>query len=421
MIQWIQSRKWVPELVFGAFFALTLGITDYELQGTNGLITALLISSAFFFVREFSYISVAMVLIGSLSEISLGNLPTVSGFATAILVLTSAAFGSRLWSLLVMAATMVSGVAVAYNAAFSQSAFQQISGINVYNADGRFWMFLLASISVVGISGFAWLLGGFLMENYRQRRTKRERDIVQSINLKTMLEMAEQNQRFLIASDLNESVLQQISSMLTLTDGARYAARLEPEIAIRTLNRLAEIVRSVHEETRRLFDMLNRSVQVSAAPPNLNDLETLAVQLRAEGYPTKLTHSGARLELIPSAELAIYRIVFDAVQNVRQHAPVGTEIDVDFSWSEAGLQVIVKDNGIEVAASASNGTIDGITSIDEDLDALTREASGPGITGMRERARLFGGNIEAHRVPGVGFTVNALFPGVHEYLDDRAS
>jgi len=41
--------------------------------------------------------------------------------------------------------------------------------------------------------------------------------------------------------------------------------------------------------------------------------------------------------------------------------------------------------------------------------------TGPGITGMQERAALYGGNVEAHRVPGVGFTVNAIFPGIHDF------
>jgi len=424
MFQWIQSKKWVPDLVFGAFFALTLGFIDYALQGSSGLIASLLIGASFFFVREYSYAAVALVAIGSITEVSLGLLPTIAGFAVVALVFASSALGSRFWSLMIMVSSMVSGIVVAYHTAFSASAFSQISGINVYNTDGRFWMFMLAAASVVGLNGLAWLLGGFIIEFYRQRYTTRERDLVQGHNLKTMLEMAEQNQRFLIASDLNESVLQRVSSMLTLTDGARYAARLEPEIATRTLDRLAEIIRVTHGETRRLFDMLNKSVQVAAAPPNINDLETLAAQLRVEGYPARLNHNGTRLALIPSAELAVYRIVFDAVDNVRKHAPLGTEIDIDFNWSDAGMQVIVKDNGIEVAnrgtAAAQSAGIDIAEAVETDLDSLTAEITGPGITGMRERAQLFEGNIEAHFVPGVGFTLNALFPGVEDYLQERA-
>ena len=54
-----------------------------------------------------------------------------------------------------------------------------------------------------------------------------------------------------------------------------------------------------------------------------------------------------------------------------------------------------------------------------DLEALTQEVSGAGITGMRERAELFGGNIEAHFVPGVGFTLNAIFPGIEEFRQEE--
>ena len=416
MFQWIQSKKWLPDLVIGAFFAIVLGSIDFALQGKDGLTASLLFTFAFFFFREYAYLAIPLVIAGAVTELLLGLRPTAAGFSVALLVFIASALGRRLWSVLIMLAGIGSGIVVAWSTAFNTSFLTQFYGIDIYNNDGRWWSFGFASVSIIGLNGFAWLLGGFLIENYRQRIARREADLVQGHNLRTMLEIAEQNERFLIASDLNEAVLERVSAMLTLTDGARYASKLDATIAGRTLDRLVEMIRDTHDELRRLFDMLNRSVQVAAAPPNLNDLNLLAVQLRQDGYQTKIVHQGNRIELIPSAELSIYRIVFDAVENVRKHAPVGTSIDIDFMWSDNGLQVLVKDNGREVALKTElaleGSTEDQIT---EDLQALTQEVVGPGITGMQERASLFNGNVEAHRVPGVGFTLNAIFPGIDDF------
>ncbi|MEN9956836.1 MAG: hypothetical protein RIR46_444, partial [Actinomycetota bacterium] len=96
---------------------------------------------------------------------------------------------------------------------------------------------------------------------------------------------------------------------------------------------------------------------------------------------------------------------------------VGTDVTVDFSWVEDGLQVLVKDNGIEVS---NRGLVDieleevGYTA-EDDLKALVEPISGPGFTAMRERAAIYGGSVEVTKVPGVGFTVSAIFPRLREF------
>jgi signal transduction histidine kinase len=76
----------------------------------------------------------------------------------------------------------------------------------------------------------------------------------------------------------------------------------------------------------------------------------------------------------------------------------------------------VKDNGIEFANRAVS--LDELTdtgyTVAEDLQALVKPIRGASLTAMRERAALYGGSIEATRVPGVGFTVSAIFPNLRE-------
>ena len=73
---------------------------------------------------------------------------------------------------------------------------------------------------------------------------------------------------------------------------------------------------------------------------------------------------------------------------------------------------MIKDNGVE-ALRRSQVNLDledfGYTA-EDDARALVETIRGAGLMAMRERAALYGGGIEATRVPGVGFTVSAIFP-----------
>jgi signal transduction histidine kinase len=141
------------------------------------------------------------------------------------------------------------------------------------------------------------------------------------------------------------------------------------------------------------------------------------VAYREFGYNASLRHEGPRFAINEGAALTIFKLVFDALENIKQHTPVGTDVTVDFSWVDDGLQVLVKDNGIEVS---NRGLVeleleDKAYTAEDDLKALVEPISGPGFTAMRERAAIYGGSVEVTKVPGVGFTVSAIFPRLREF------
>jgi signal transduction histidine kinase len=158
--------------------------------------------------------------------------------------------------------------------------------------------------------------------------------------------------------------------------------------------------------------MINRGTAVSTAAPTLSDLESLAISMRESGLDVSITNFGKSFDLDKSAELAIYRIIFEALQNVKQHNPNGTRAAVELSWLESGLQVMIKDNGVEIERRSALGP-NGLPvpyEAQDDLDTLLEKVSGPGLTAMRERAESFSGSLEVQRVVGIGFTVSAMFP-----------
>jgi signal transduction histidine kinase len=234
---------------------------------------------------------------------------------------------------------------------------------------------------------------------------------------KLALRLAEQDERFQIARELAEVILQDVTAVLSQAEGGSYAAKVDPAAAIRVLERISGNARSAHQELRRLYDQLNRNLGIQAAPPGIDDLDAQVVLLREFGYTAAISHQGDRFAVTEGAGLAIYRLVFDALENIKDHVPAGASVSVDFTWVEEGMQILIKDNGIETTnraeravSEATGQKLDTSYDMHDDLEALVQPIVGPSITAMRERAALYGGGVEVTKVPGVGFTVSAIFP-----------
>jgi signal transduction histidine kinase len=139
--------------------------------------------------------------------------------------------------------------------------------------------------------------------------------------------------------------------------------------------------------------------------------------MREAGLDVEFVETGPRLDLKQGAELAVYRILQEALSNALGHGGPGTSARVSFKWTEQGLEVLVDDDGIR-AEAIRNGLDPNLEaqqrnySQEDDLAALTQSPVGRGITEMRERTELFGGVFSANTVPGVGFSVAAIFPAL---------
>ena len=88
--------------------------------------------------------------------------------------------------------------------------------------------------------------------------------------------------------------------------------------------------------------------------------------------------------------LAAYRIVQEALTNVLKHAGPVARAAVQILWEADAVRITVDDDG-RGASAASDGR-------------------GQGVGGMQERARLYGGRVEAAPRPGGGYRVQALLP-----------
>lgn len=229
--------------------------------------------------------------------------------------------------------------------------------------------------------------------------------------------LGEQTSRLRVVRELHELVVSSISTLISHADGARYAAKQDPDAAARSAAVIADSARTTLADLRRVM-ALSREGEVVAGPqPGFDTLGELFEAMRQSGLAVEVRESGERFPLKDGAELAIYRIIQEALSNALVHGGQGTEAVVGLAWVDDGLELTIANDGLRTAAGDDAGEPE--TSPDDELAALTRPPTGRGITEMRERAELYGGVFTVTANAGVGFTVNVVFPAlrVHNGID----
>lgn len=198
-------------------------------------------------------------------------------------------------------------------------------------------------------------------------------------------------ERARIARDMHDVVAHTLSIIIIQSDGGRYAGAHDPTVARHTM----ETIR--HESERALHDM-KRLLGVFGGSPHADytDIDALVDQARtADGTGSLVRRVGGACEpqrLDAKASTAIYRMVQEALTNVRKYAGPNVDVLVDERWDETGLTITVADNG-----RGASSSLDG-------------HAPGYGLIGMRERIEAVGGTVASGPRVGGGFAVTARVP-----------
>jgi signal transduction histidine kinase len=201
-------------------------------------------------------------------------------------------------------------------------------------------------------------------------------------------------ERSRIARELHDVLAHNLSVMVVQASAARRVLDKNPVTAVEAAALIERTGREALAEIRQLFGPVRRGDgEDLSGPPSIARVEQLARRARAAGLRVELRVVGDPVVLPAGIDLTAYRIVQEALTNAIKHAgSANAAVTVAYEPNEVVLSV--EDDG--------DATRDGYD--------LSDAGGGHGLVGMRERAALYGGLVQAGPRRGGGFAVHARLP-----------
>ena len=218
--------------------------------------------------------------------------------------------------------------------------------------------------------------------------------------------LAATEERTRIARELHDVIAHSLSVIITLADAAALANTTEPAQASDAMLQVAATGRSSMAEMRRLLGVL-REDETTADPiefapqPGMGHIDTLVADVRAAGLPARLSVTGTPQLLPPSTQSAAYRIVQESLTNTLKHAHDPSQVHIQLGWRPGELHIDITDNGQPTPPRPPR---------DATTPPNSPASTGHGMIGMRERAALFDGTVDAGPTPEGGWRVHAVLP-----------
>jgi len=204
-----------------------------------------------------------------------------------------------------------------------------------------------------------------------------------------VMERTTADERVRIARELHDVVAHTLSLIVVQSEVLN--TRIKNKELAATAAGVADLGREAMAELHRTLDLLRGAGEPAERrpQPTLADLDRLVAQTREGGIAVDLAVSGPSRPLPAGVEVSAFRIVQEALTNVRRHA-AASRVEVRVRYGTDALEVSVEDNG---AGAGAGG-----------------EAEGHGLRGMRERAAMLGGALSIGSLDGGGYRVSVILP-----------
>jgi signal transduction histidine kinase len=195
--------------------------------------------------------------------------------------------------------------------------------------------------------------------------------------------LATAQERARIARELHDTIAHAVSVMVLQVGAVRHQLSEAHQEHKSALHDVEQTGRTALTDMRHLLDAMRQAGEGVdlAPPPGLDRLGRLLEEVGRAGLPVRLQVAGERFPLPGSVDISAYRIVQEGLTNVLKHAHA-TQAEVSLSYAPDQLCIEVRDNGR--GAAPANG-------------------SGHGLVGIRERVRLFDGEMTTSTPAGGGF------------------
>jgi signal transduction histidine kinase len=377
----------------------------------NGLAVALIVLQGLPLAwrRRWPLAVFGLVLAANTAYYAIGFPPSQFDFGLPLAVFSVAAERDRRTSLAALA--VVEGLL----------AVQWLAGLGPYWANAS-WVLVLY---LVFFFSAMWAWGRYvrIRRAYAQelaaRAERAERDRQQEAGRAVAAERAR------IARELHDVVAHHMSVMVIQAGAARRLLDTAPDQARGALAAVEDAGRRGLEAVPGLLRALREDDRPDglAPQPTLAELDALVAQVSAAGLPVELRIEGTPRPLPAAVDLSAYRVAQEALTNTLKHAgPARAQLTI--CYGSDTLEVTAIDNGQGPRTLWTDGRpppahrlrsptggpdADGPGSSAPGSGSGTPR-SGHGLVGMRERVRLFGGDLEAGATGDGGFRVAARFP-----------
>lgn len=355
----------------------TLTMTTGSWQQAIGIVALLTVPLAW---RRTSPALAAAIIFATAFLHVVGGAGLLASDLTVFVALYSvAAYGTRRMSLLGLAFALVGAGMVAIWVV-----------INDASADA---LVVAAVAGTIG-GGFAlaaWALGGLRGTRRAYLDAVVDRANRLEIEREQQAQLGAAAERTRIARELHDVVAHSLSVIIAQADGGRYAARNDPTTAVEALDVIAATGRTALTDMRRLLGVLREGDGPQHGPqPGFDTIADLVASVRGSALPVSYATVGHPRPVGDAMGLAAYRIVQEALTNVLKHAGPAARAAVQIVWEPTSVRLTIDDDGRGAA--------------------VTTDGHGQGVGGMRERARLYGGRVEAGPRHGGGYRVQAVLP-----------
>ena len=237
-----------------------------------------------------------------------------------------------------------------------------------------------------------WLAGFAMRGRDEQAEAAEARAAIAEREREATARIAVAEERARIARELHDIVAHAVSVMVLQVGAVRHKlpdALSEEEEALKGVEQTG---RTALTEMRRLLGAMRRDGDdVELAPqPGLGNLAVLVEQVGNAGLPVRLHVDGEPYPLPHALDVSAYRIVQEGLTNALRHARAG-QADVTVGYGPEEVCIEVRDDGSGASPDDRNG-------------------NGHGLVGVRERVKIFGGEMTAGPASGGGFVLSTRLP-----------
>jgi signal transduction histidine kinase len=195
-----------------------------------------------------------------------------------------------------------------------------------------------------------------------------------------------------IARELHDVIAHDVSVMVIQAGAAQRLMTGESQQVTEALSQVQDSGRKAIDELYVLLGMLREGESTLAPQPGLSAVADLVAEVARSGVPVSLRISGRVRDVGGALEVSAYRLVQESLTNVMKHSR-GSQTEVELRYADTALTVCVTDDGT------------GTTTLPAGVPSGQH-----GLLGMRERVRVFGGQLSAGARPGGGWSVLAVLP-----------